>query len=226
MSKKSSLFFWGFIVAFGVMTVINTVSITTVSKHLKGMEKVEKAEVKREYTYAVDCVREAEIEYHRWYAEYVMEVQNYITSVAPTSNLRAYALVELCEEYHVDIKFALAQGEIESHFATTGLGAKLCNVFNVGCADGLSAGQVDKKYVNKYPNESIEPYLKLITTKYLINKVEGDLMENYVDINGNRYASNPLYEEMLRNKYENITKNTKIDEYRSKMRSYAIKCGR
>ena len=99
-----------------------------------------------EYSYAVDCVREAELEYHKWYAEYVFEVQNYINSVAPNSNLRAYALVELCEKYKVDVKFALAQGEIESHFATTGLGAKICNVFNVGCDDDKSLAEIDPKY--------------------------------------------------------------------------------
>ena len=198
-------------------TVMNTISITKLTST--------KIDV-REYTYAMDCVREAELEYHRWYAEYVCEVQNYITSVAPTSNLRGYALVELCEKYNVDVKFALAQGEIESHYATTGLGAKICNVFNVGCDDGKSIADIDKKYKKHYPNESIEPYLQLITTRYLVGKLEGDLMENYVDVDGKRYASNPLYEEMMRTKYEYITKNTKIDECRGKMKSYAIKCGR
>lgn len=198
-------------------TIMNTISISKLSS---------KHEERKEYTYAMDCVREAELEYHRWYAEYVFEVQRYIETVAPTSNLRGYALVELCEKYNVDVKFALAQGEIESHFATTGLGARICNVFNVGCADGKSIAEIDGQYKKKYPNESIEPYLKLITTRYLVGKLEGDLMENYVDVDGKRYASNPLYEEMMRTKYDYITKNTKIDEYRAKMKSYAIKCGR
>ena len=206
-----------FSIAMLVATIMNTVSISKLSSH---------HEVEREYTYAMDCVREAELEYHRWYAEYVFEVQRYIETVAPTSNLRGYALVELCEKYNVDVKFALAQGEIESHFATTGLGARICNVFNVGCDDGKSIAEIDAQYKKKYPNESIEPYLKLITTRYLVGKLEGDLMENYVDVDGKRYASNPLYEEMMRTKYEYITKNTKIDECRAKMKSYAIKCGR
>lgn len=217
MTKKTVILICSVFVLLLGLTIINTISISRLTSHHKDV---------REYTYAVDCIREAELEYHRWYAEYVFEVQNYITSVAPTSNLRGYALVELCEKYNVDVKFALAQGEIESHFATTGLGARICNVFNVGCDDGKSIAEIDEQYKKKYPNESIEPYLKLITTKYLIGKLEGDLMENYVDINGNRYASNPLYEEMMRTKYDYITKNTKIDEYRAKMRSYAIKCGR
>lgn len=206
-----------FSIAMLVATIMNTISITKLTSN---------KELTREYTYAMDCVREAELEYHRWYAEYVFEVQRYISTVAPTSNLRGYALVELCEKYNVDIKFALAQGEIESHFATTGLGAKICNVFNVGCGDGKSINEIDSQYKKQYPNESIEPYLKLITTRYLVGKLEGDLMENYVDVNGRRYASNPLYEEMMRTKYDYITKNTKIDEYRDKAKSYAVKCGR
>ena len=217
MNRKTIIWICGaFALLFG-LTVANTVNIVNL---------VSDQENHREYTYAMDCVREAELEYHRWYAEYVMEVQNYITSVAPTSNLRGYALVELCEKYNVDVKFALAQGEIESHYATTGLGATLCNVFNVGCDDGKSAAEVDKKYIKKYPNESIEPYLQLLVSRYLVGKLEGDLMENYVDVDGKRYASNPLYEEMMRTKYDYITKNTKIDEYRAKTRNFAIKCGR
>lgn len=199
------------------VSVFNTINISKLSGHHKDYD---------DYSYAMDCIREAELEYHRWYAEYVFEVQRYIESVAPTSNLRGYALVELCEKYNVDVKFALAQGEIESHFATTGLGARICNVFNVGCDDGKSIAEINDEYKKKYPNESIEPYLKLITSRYLVGKLEGDLMESYVDVDGKRYASNPLYEEMMRTKYDYITKNTKIDEYRAKMKSYAIKCGR
>lgn len=202
-----------------VTTIYNTACIAQLTKHHEEQEF-------EKYSYAYDCMREAEIEYNKWYAEYVMEVQNYITTVAPSSNLRGYALVEMCDKYRVDVKFALAQGEIESHFATTGLGAKLCNVFNVGCEDGKTAEMIDDKYKKKYPNESIEDYLKLITTKYLVNKVEADLMENYVDVNGSRYASNPLYEEMMRTKYDYITKNTRIDELQEKVRNYGIKCGR
>lgn len=202
---------------FGV-SVFNTISISRLSEHhVPGEEG---------YSYAIDCVREAELEYHRYYYEYVTEVQNYISSVAPTSNLRGYALVEQCEKYGVDVKFVLVQGEIESHYGTKGIGAKLNNVFNVGVFDGLSHSEINSKYRYNYPNESIEPYLKLLTTRYLVNKLEGDLMENYVDVNGKRYASDELYETKFKAKYEAISNTTKIDELQAKVRSYAIKCGR
>ena len=178
------------------------------------------------YSYALDCIREAEIKYWGYKSDLVDEVQNYINLVAPTSNLRGYALVEECEKYNVDICFVLTQGEIESHFGTKGLGSKINNVFNVGVFDGKSIYEIDKKYKPDHPNESIGLYLELLTTNYLVGKVEEDLMQNYVDKNGNRYASNPDYEAMFSAKYKYICENTKIKEIQSIMHSYAIKCNR
>ena len=51
-------------------------------------------------------------------------------------------------------------------------------------------------------------------------------MTNYVDVNGNRYASDEHYEEKIKSKYDLITNSTKIDEYYALMKSYAIKCNR
>ena len=82
------------------------------------------------YSYALDCIREAEIKYWGYKSDLVDEVQAYIDQIAPTSNLRAYALIEECEHYDVDICFVLTQAEIESHYGTKGLGAKINNVFN------------------------------------------------------------------------------------------------
>jgi flagellum-specific peptidoglycan hydrolase FlgJ len=85
---------------------------------------------------------------------------------------------------------------------------------------------MNKKYIFDYPNQSIEPYLQLLTNNYLPGKLEIDLMQNYVDINGSRYASDPDYEIKLQSKYKFIEENTKIQEYHSMMRNYAIKCNR
>lgn len=180
-----------------------------------------------EYSYAYDCIREAELAYFETKAILVREVQNYIDLIAPTSNLRGYAIVDECEKYKVDICFCLAQGEIESHFGTKGLGSKFNNVFNVDVHDKVKGKEdMNKKYIFEYPNQSIEPYLKLLTNKYLVNKLELDLMQNYVDINGSRYASDEAYEIKLSTRYKYIVENTKIQEYYSLMRNYAIKCNR
>lgn len=184
------------------------------------------AEKYDKYTYAYDCMKEAEITYWDYKCALVNEVQNYITQVAPSSNLRGYAIVEECEKYGVDICFVLAQGEVESHFGTKGIASKLNCVFNVGVYDNKTVEQVESQYRFDYPNESIEPYLKLLTTRYLVNKLETNLMQKFVDVNGKRYATDPEYEVKVSSKYKYICENTKIVEYHDMMKSWAIKCNR
>jgi hypothetical protein len=207
----------GFIILMG-FGLINFFSIEKLKGH--HAEKYDK------YTYAYDCIKEAEITYWDYKCALVNEVQTYINITAPSSNLRGYALVEECEKYGIDICFALSQAEIESHFGTKGIASKLNSVFNVGIYDGKTAEEIDNKYKFDYPNESIEPYLKLLNERYLVNKTEQDLIKKFVDINGNRYASNPNYENMISDKYKYITENTKIVEYHDMMKNWAIKCHR
>lgn len=207
----------GFIIPVTI-GLINFFSIEKLKDH--HIEKYDK------YTYAYDCIKEAEIAYWDYKCALVNEVQKYIEQIAPSSNLRGYAIVEECEKYDVDICFVLAQGEVESSFGTKGIASKLNCVFNVGIYDNKTAEQIEDKYRFEYPNESIEPYLKLLTTKYLVNKLEHDLMRKFVDINGNRYASDKDYEIKISSKYKFICENTKIHEYHDMMKSWAIKCNR
>ena len=207
----------GFVILMA-LAIINFVSIEGLKDH--HVEKYDK------YTYAYDCMKEAEITYWDYKCALVNEVQNYITQVAPSSNLRGYAIVEECEKYNVDICFVLAQGEVESHFGTKGIASKLNSVFNVGIYDNKTVEQIENQYQFDCPNKSIEPYLKLLTNNYLINKLEQDLMQKFVDINGNRYASDKDYEIKVSSKYKFICETTKIQEYSSMMKSWAIKCNR
>ena len=85
---------------------------------------------------------------------------------------------------------------------------------------------MNKKYIYKYPNESIEPYLKLLIDNYLVDKLETDLLNKYVNKNGLRYATDPDYEVKLRGKYNSIVENTNISQLQSQLRNYAIKCNR
>ena len=146
-------------------------------------------------------------EYENARNQLAIEVENYISSVAPKANIDPYLMIDLCSEYGVDIRFVLAQGQVESHFATKGTAAKTLSVFNVGAYDGHSASrQCRNGFGFSDPNESIEPYLKLITNEYMVNgKTESDLMKNYVNGLGMRYASNPRYESMLRSVYKRIS---------------------
>lgn len=136
-----------------------------------------------------------------------IEVDNYITSVAPKANIDPFLMIDLCAEYDVDIRFVLAQGQIESHFATKGTASRTLSIFNVGAYDGHSAARQRRNgFGFSDPNESIEPYLILITNEYMVNgKTESDLMKNYVNGLGMRYASNPKYESMLRSVYKRIS---------------------
>lgn len=146
----------------------------------------------------------------------INEVNSYIKTIAPTSKLSGKDIIEKCLEYNIDIIFVLAQGQIESHYGTTGTARKTNSVFNVGAYDGHSANKQNKNgFGFNDPNDSIEPYLILLTNEYLVNgKTEYDLMNNYVNYLGMRYASNKNYEIMLKSIYNRINKTTNIYDLR------------
>ena len=178
------------------------------------------------HDFEIDQLKEYELKYWETKAQLVDEVQNYINTVAPTSNLRACILVDACEKYNIEVKFALAQGEIESHFGTKGLASKTNSVWNVGAYDNHFYSKIMGTYKYSHPNESIEPYLKLLYEKYLTNEVEEGLLRNFVDHNGNRFASDKNYEERLKYKYKYIGNNTQIDSLTTQLQYWAVKCNR
>ena len=178
------------------------------------------------HDFEIDQLKEYELKYWETKAQLVDEVQNYINTVAPTSNLRACVLVDACEKYNIEVKFALAQGEIESHFGTKGLASKTNSVWNVGAYDDHFYSKIMGTYKYSHPNESIEPYLKLLYEKYLTNEVEEGLLRNFVDHNGNRFASDKNYEERLKYKYKYIGNNTQIDSLTTQLQYWAVKCNR
>ena len=178
------------------------------------------------HDFEIDQLKEYELKYWETKTQLVDEVQNYINTVAPTSNLRACVLVDACEKYSIEVKFALAQGELESHFGTKGLASKTNSVWNVGAYDGHFYSKIMGTYKYSHPNESIEPYLKLLYEKYLTNEVEEGLLRNFVDHNGNRFASDKNYEERLKYKYKYIGNNTQIDSLTTQLQYWAVKCNR
>lgn len=143
----------------------------------------------------------------------IAEIDSYMYHVAPDTEVCSTTLFELCDNYNVDVRFAMAQAQVESHYATKGTAKKTKSVFNVGAYDGHSARrQIRNGFGYADPNDSIEPYLVLITTDYLVNgKTIKDLMCNYVNKYNMRYASDRRYERTLRNVYNRINKNTDLD---------------
>lgn len=142
----------------------------------------------------------------------INEVDTYINTIAPSSKLDGEVIVDKCCEYNIDIAFVLAQGQIESHFGAAGTARKTNSVFNVGAYNGYSASkQRANGFGFSHPNDSVEPFLILLTTNYLVNgKTIHDLMNSYVNHLGMRYASDTRYEIMLKSVYNKINTRTKI----------------
>lgn len=150
-----------------------------------------------------------------------VEVHNYISTIAPRAEIDPYILIDLCTEYDIDVAFVMAQGQIESHYATAGTAKRTKSIFNVGAYDGHSAArQCRNGFGFEDPNDSIEPYLILLTSDYLVNgKTINDLMNNYVNHLGMRYASNRKYESQLKSVYNKIYRNPEFriayEEYKN-----------
>ena len=157
----------------------------------------------------------------------VTEIDQYIDSVAPNSGLNGIKLFELCEEYGVDVRFAMAQAELESHFGTAGIAAKTNSVWNVKAYDGRSANDMNKKGDGfSHPDHSIEPYLKLLVKSYLVgDKTERDMFNKFVTSDGHRYASNPNYEVQLLGIYKRINERTNLKKLIEEYRKYQIILG-
>ena len=145
--------------------------------------------------------------------EIATEIDSYMDYIAPKNKVNSVILFELCDEYNIDVRFAMAQAQVESHFGTKGTAAKTNSMFNVGAFDGHSAARQKRNgYGYNTVNDSIEPYLKLLKSSYLVNgKTIKNLMINYVNKYGMRYASDKRYERMLRNVYNRINNNTNLD---------------
>lgn len=152
-------------------------------------------------------------------SQLVKQVDTYIKRYAPTSTLTPEYLVDKCLEYDVDVIFVLSQALLESHFGTRGKAATTNSVWNVGTYDN---GKI--LYTYKTADESVEPYLKLVTEKYLIHvTAQGDtiykdlhhLVEDrgYTNYAGKRFASARGYEDGMRKLMVKIDMETSISFY-------------
>lgn len=157
-----------------------------------------------------------------------VEVDNYIKAVAPSAVVDALNIIDLCAEYSVDIRFVLAQGHVESHFATKGTARRTNSIFNVGAYDGHSAKkQIKNGFGYKHPDYSVEPYLVLLTTRYLVDgKTEQDLLDKFVDRDGKRYASSKTYESMLKDRIEKMDSIANVTETYENYLKYKLILGR
>lgn len=184
---------------------------------------------------SIECEHTRDVYVHRLESKFdasrealAVEVDKYIKTVAPTSVVDALNLIDLCAEYNVDLRLALVQGHLESHFATKGTAARTYSIFNVGAFDGHSANkQIKNGYGYKHPDYSVEPYLKLLTTDYLVDgKTELDLLNKFVNKNGKRYASSTTYESMLKDRWDKIDEIANITQTYETYKMYKLMLGR
>lgn len=153
-------------------------------------------------------------------SELVRQTDAYISQRFPKSKLTGEALVMACEKHDFDICFALAQAEIESGLGTAGKARRTNSPWNVGAWDGRSVQTMNKLgYGYSHPDQSIEPYIELVKTKYLGNKrTIDDLMVRYTTLSGKRYAADPNYERSLRSTYRRICTKTTLRELQDSLK--------
>lgn len=206
-----------------VNSIINSICLLFVAVFaiLAFTWSIPKQEEQTDYDTATEYIRELQVQYNGVKADLVSATQHYIDSVAPNSGLRALILVENCEKYGIPISFTLAQGEVESHFGTRGLASRTNSIWNVGAYDGHDYNSVSYRYDN--PNDSVVPYLKLLNDNYLRGRTTQDLLESFVDINGNRYASDKYYENKLKLTLEYIENHYTIDKLQSRLYYYKVR---
>lgn len=103
-------------------------------------------------------------------------------------------LVLASYKYDYDLPLLLAQLQIESHFGTTKRAQRTNSMFSIGAYD---SGRDIVKYADQ--DSSIIPFIKTIKKDYLMGgkKDVSHLLQNFVNYNGDRYASNPNYEKDL-----------------------------
>lgn len=111
-----------------------------------------------------------------------------------TGEMFAKGAREAYEKYGVlvPVELALAQAQFESHFGTTGRSPKN-NPFNVGEYDNST----EMSFTS--PQEGVTAYFNVMASDYLKDKNVEQLLTNFVNYDGKRYASNPTYEKEIGN---------------------------
>ena len=120
------------------------------------------------------------------------------------SPITAQDVMDVSAKYGVPVEFILAQGRLESNFGTKGRGARTNNIYNVGnvtAGDSMAKDSTEQKKYSKDMGDwinGLESYADLMARKY--RPSDGDwnkLLEEFVNNDGNRYATDPNYEKTL-----------------------------
>lgn len=141
-------------------------------------------------------------------------VSEYLRSL--NSPLTPEYVVDVCLEEEIDITFVLSQGLYESHLGTRGASKKTYSVWGVGAYDN------GKHISYESPDDSLQPYIRVLKGNYLSGKTQDELMMDFSDSLGRRYSSNPNYEINFRCIYRDLNKRTKLDSLQSEYYKYKL----
>ncbi len=130
-----------------------------------------------------------------------------ISKFVPTnSNVDIYNVIDMCYKHSFDIPLLMAQAQCESHWGTKGRARRTNSMFGVGAWDNG-----ENKNIYEHVDDSVEPYILHVKNGYLRNnKTVDELLENYVNYNNHRYASNKNYEKQIKLIRNNIINNSNV----------------
>ncbi len=114
------------------------------------------------------------------------------TSIKGKELAKAAQIAFVTTGHFIPVEFALAQLQFESMGGTKGRSAKN-NPFNVGEFDDGTTLTFNE------PQEGLNAYFGLIAQDYLgdHNTLDGLLSDGFINKSGNRYASDPEYEQKI-----------------------------
>ena len=148
------------------------------------------------------------------FEEYKTNSQLYLDRDCFTGTPISGTLLSLCAKITyestgvlVPYELALSQAQWESGMGRKGKSAKF-NPYNVGEFDH---GTV---ITFKSTKQGVQAYYNLIALNYLNEKSIDDLLSNFVNNNGHRYASSPTYENHIRGQFtyiQNWIENNSVD---------------
>ena len=171
-----------------IFFAINKLNIDNAKKqNLIELAKVEADKHKK------DSVFNIKVQACKKYMEFALENKN---KTLNDTKLKPETLVKCAMKMNMDLPFLMAVAHQESCFGSTNRALKTNSVFSVGSFDN---GKNHAIYSD--PNESVEPYIRLLKKDYLINgKTIHDLLVpgNFVNNNGDRYASDKNYEKNIK----------------------------
>jgi flagellum-specific peptidoglycan hydrolase FlgJ len=143
------------------------------------------------------------------------QIQAFIDSKSGgKSPITAKDIIDVSAKYNVPVEIILAQGAMESNFGTKGRAARTNNIFNVGnttSGDDMKKDSKEQQAVSrKFDSwiDGLDAYASLMSRRYAPDGDWTKLLDNFVNDEGNRYATAEGYEDSLKNMIEEFYKMT------------------